>query len=193
MQREDVIATLISGKRVLDIGSLGQSSEYCLWRVLERHTASLTGVDLPSADATARNLLHVDADGLRHKGDPRIVYGNMETLDLGQTFQVVVAGDVIEHVSNQGLFLDNIYRHLEPGGCLVLTTPNAKWPTVNFKPNLTHVLWHDVFTLRQLLERHGFTVDTIKFYRGNKPHYPFWLRPLLARQQILAIARKPNP
>ena len=189
MQREDLIVPLISGQRVLDIGSLGQSSVYCLWNVLNEHSASLTGVDLPDAEQTAREILKVTADGLRHKNDPRITYGNMETLDLGATFDVVTAGDVIEHVSNQGLFLDNIRRHLMPGRRLILTTPNAKWPKVLFRPNATHVLWHDAFTLRQLLERHGFRVETIRYYRGNKPHYPWWVRPLLLRQQIFVVAR----
>jgi 2-polyprenyl-3-methyl-5-hydroxy-6-metoxy-1,4-benzoquinol methylase len=187
-QRERLIAPLISGKRVLDIGSLGQSAEYCLWRFLAKYSASLTGVDLPDAEQTAREVLQIEVNGLRHKYDPRIIYGNMENLDLGETFDVAVAGDVIEHVSNQGLFLDNIRRHLKPAGQLILTTPNAKWPTVFLRPNATHVLWHDAFTLRQLLGRHGFTLETLRYYQGNKPQYPLWQRPLLIRQQIFAVA-----
>lgn len=189
MKREDWIVPLIAGKRVLDIGSLGQSAEYCLWEVLGQYGATVTGVDLPGAERTARDVLRIAPDGLRHKDDPRIVYGNMETLQLVEFYDVAVAGDVIEHVSNQGLFLDNIRRHLIPGGRLVLTTPNAKWPTVLLRPNVTHVLWHDAFTLRQLLERHGFALEVIRYYPGNKPAYPWWLRGLLARQQIFAVAR----
>jgi 2-polyprenyl-3-methyl-5-hydroxy-6-metoxy-1,4-benzoquinol methylase len=190
MRREDWLVPLIAGLRVLDIGSVGQSSVYCLWGVLDAHSGSLTGVDLPDAAQTARDILKVAPAGLSHKDDPRIIYGNMETLDLGTTFDVAVAGDVIEHVSNQGLFLDNIRRHLVPEGRLILTTPNAKWPTVIFRPNATHVLWHDAFTLRQLLERHRFRLERLRYYQGNKPHYPWWVRPLLVRQQIFAVAQR---
>ena len=190
MRREDWLLPLIQGKHVLDIGSLGQSAAYCLWDFLAKHSATLTGVDLPGAEQTARTLLRVAPEGLRHKNDHRIVYGNMETLDLGETYDVAVAGDVIEHVSNQGLFLDNIRRHLHPAGRLVLTTPNAKWLTVFLKPNLTHVLWHDTHTLRQLMERHGFSMETLRYYPGNKPDYPTLLRPLLARQQLFVVATR---
>ncbi len=189
MTRQHLIGPLIKGKHVLDIGSVGQSAVYCLWDFLARHSMTLTGVDLPNAAQTAHEVLKVPHHGLRHQNDPRIHYGNMETLDLGELFEVAVAGDVIEHVSNQGLFLDNIRRHLIPGGRLIITTPNAKWPTVLLRPNATHVLWHDVYTLRQLLERHGFTCEGLRYYRGNKPFYPWWQRPLLIRQQIFAVAR----
>lgn len=190
MERETLIAALVEGKSVLDIGSLGQSNEYCLWRILDRHAARLTGVDLPEAQQIAETLLQVESSGLEHGRDPRIILGNMESIDLGQLFEVVVAGDVIEHVSNPGMFLDNIRRHLEDGGRLVITTPNAKWPTVFLKPNLTHVLWHDRHTLEQLLTRHGFAIESMRYYVGNKPWYSWWKRLLLWRQQILVVARR---
>ncbi len=189
MTREDLIAPIIKGKRVLDIGSLGQSAVYCLWDCLAKHSLALTGVDLPNAAQTAQEILKVPQHGLHHQHDPRIRYGNMETLDLGERFEVAVAGDVIEHVSNQGLLLDNIRRHLVPEGRLIITTPNAKWPTVLLRPNVTHVLWHDIYTLRQLFERHEFKLEVCRFYRGNKPYYPWWQQPLLIRQQIFAVAR----
>ena len=51
--------------------------------------------------------------------------GDAQALDLGRTFDVVWAGELIEHLSCAGAFLDGARRHLEPGGRLVLTTPNA--------------------------------------------------------------------
>jgi 2-polyprenyl-3-methyl-5-hydroxy-6-metoxy-1,4-benzoquinol methylase len=190
MQREALIADLVRGRRVLDVGSLGQSADYCLWKMIDREAASLMGIDLPDAQQTARALLQIPEAGLQHHQDPRIVLGNMETVDLGMRFEVVTAGDVIEHVSNPGGFLDNIYRHLEHDGRLIITTPNAKWPTVFLKPNLTHVLWHDRYTLNQLLIRHGFELELLRYYLGNKPRYAWWQKPLLIRQQLFAVARR---
>ena len=54
-----------------------------------------------------------------------VVAGNAETMDLGRYFDVVWAGEVIEHLSNAGAFLDSVRRHLHPGGVLILTTPNT--------------------------------------------------------------------
>jgi 2-polyprenyl-3-methyl-5-hydroxy-6-metoxy-1,4-benzoquinol methylase len=191
MRREDIIIPLIRGRRVLDIGSVGQSDVYCLWNVLSEHSASLTGVDLPDAATTAQDIIGVSAAGLKHQADARIIHCNMETVSLGAEFDVAIAGDVLEHVSNQGLFLDNVARHLAVGGRLVITTPNAKWPTVFLRPNPTHTLWHDRFTLMHLLTRHGYLVERLTFYLGNKPRYPLWAKPLIARQQIIAVAVKP--
>jgi 2-polyprenyl-3-methyl-5-hydroxy-6-metoxy-1,4-benzoquinol methylase len=191
MRREDVIIPLVRGKHVLDIGSVGQSDAFCLWNCLSTHSGALTGIDLPTAAQTALETIGVSPAGVEHSKDPRITLGNMETISLGNTYDVAVAGDVIEHVSNQGLFLDNVCRHLEPGGRLIITTPNAKWPTVFVRPNPTHTLWHDRFTLRHLLERHGYLLERLSFYHGNKPRYPFWTWPLILRQQIIAVAFKP--
>jgi 2-polyprenyl-3-methyl-5-hydroxy-6-metoxy-1,4-benzoquinol methylase len=191
VRREDTIIPLVKGRRVLDIGSVGQSDEYCLWTVLSAHSESLIGVDLPDAADTAQAIIGVSPPGLSHRQDARIVQGNMETISLGAEFDVAVAGDVIEHVSNQGLFLDNIARHLVPGGRLIITTPNAKWPTVCLAPNPTHTLWHDRYTLTHLLERHGYLLEHLAYYRGNKARYPAWAIPLVSRQQIIAVARKP--
>lgn len=40
-------------------------------------------------------------------------------------FDVVIAGEIIEHLLDTDKFLDNICRVLKPKGHLVLTTPNA--------------------------------------------------------------------
>ena len=120
--------------------------------------------------------------------DNSILRGDVESHDFGCRFEAIVAGDVIEHLSNPGRFLDNCRRHLEAGGTLLLTTPNAKWPTVFLRPNPSHALWHDRHTLRHLLERHGFRVVQLRYYPGNKPHYPWPLRLLAWRQQLLVVA-----
>lgn len=39
-------------------------------------------------------------------------------------FDVVVAGEILEHVFDTDKFLTNIHKILKPGGSLVLTTPN---------------------------------------------------------------------
>ncbi|MGX9727505.1 MAG: class I SAM-dependent methyltransferase [Candidatus Electronema sp. VV] len=190
MYREKIIFNLVKDKDVLDIGSLGQSNEYCLWNIMVGRCKSITGVDLPSAAETAMGLLNVQKQNIAHGKDKRIIYGDMEQLNLGKTFDIAIAGDVIEHVSNQGLFLDNIHRHLCSNGKLVITTPNAKWPTVFLKPNATHVFWHDRYTLLNILKRHNFKLSFMEYYYGNKPHYSWWKVPLVVRQSIIAIAEK---
>ncbi len=45
--------------------------------------------------------------------------------DLGRTFDLVIASEVIEHVQDPLGLLTAVRRHLAPGGRLILTTPDA--------------------------------------------------------------------
>src|SRR5437879_1219829 len=54
--------------------------------------------------------LDIDAEGveaLRALGY-QAVCGNVETIDLGRQFDAIVAGELIEHLENPGLFLRNM-------------------------------------------------------------------------------------
>ena len=185
MIREKIIKSLIANRDVLDIGSVGQTDSYSLWSFYnECNPNTLTGIDiegLTNENKERFNLAKINFDN-------RIIIGNMEVYDLNEKFDVIIAGDIIEHVSNQGLFLNNIKKHLKKDGKLIITTPNAKWPTVFLKPNPTHTLWHDKNTLKRILELSGFKVDSFKYYFGNKKYYNFLQQLLTIRQAILVIA-----
>lgn len=76
--------------------------------------ADLFGVDI--FDQASRQWTYKSADIT--KGIP---------FDVGM-FDVVVFGEVIEHVPDPDFVLDEIWRTLKPGGRLIVTTPNlASW------------------------------------------------------------------
>lgn len=172
MIREEIILKYVKGKDVLDIGSVGIKAKYNLWNLIDKEAKSVQGIDTDASD------------------DSRIVQGNMETYSFERQFDVIIAGDVIEHVDNQGAFLGNIRKHLADDGYLIITTPNAKWFTVMLKPLDSHMLWHDKYTLYQILERQGFEVILFRYYYGNKPYYNLIKRILAWRQSLLVIAQK---
>ena len=172
MIREKIILKYIKNKDVLDIGSVGQTQEYNLWEVMKKEAKYLVGIDIEPSN------------------DKDIVLGNMENYDFCCDFDVIIAGDVLEHTDNQGLFLNNINKHLKENGVLILTTPNAKWLTVLFKPSPTHTLWHDKYTLFYILQKHGFKITHFQYYFGNKKHYNLFKRFLVWRQQMLVICNK---
>jgi 2-polyprenyl-3-methyl-5-hydroxy-6-metoxy-1,4-benzoquinol methylase len=94
---------------------------------------------------------------------------NVEELNLGRTFEIVVAGEIIEHLSNPGRFLEGIHRHLKDDGLFILTTPNpfsiAQFFKIlkrnKIKVNADHTTWFDPQTLQVLLQKNHFKVKQI--------------------------------
>ncbi len=107
-----------------------------------------------------------------------VVCGNAEDINLEKEFDCIVAGEVMEHLSNFGLFLDNMRQHLKSDGHLVVTVPNA-FSISNFyrilrknkiRVHEEHTCWFDPITLTQLFKRHNFIVVDITF-SGNSKWY----------------------
>ena len=99
-----------------------------------------------------------------------IIYGDAENFSLGKKFDVVFAGELIEHLSNPGLFLRCAKRHLRENGKLVLTTPNARHPLHWIKDRASspyHVQLYNMQILRQLLQRNGFNHVEGYYLEGN--------------------------
>jgi SAM-dependent methyltransferase len=94
-----------------------------------------------------------------------------ESMRLNERFDLIVAGELIEHLSNPGLFLERAREHLKEGGRLILTTPNP-WDWTRFAravirlpstPIQDHVCWYDKETIRNLANRYGFKVERVEF------------------------------
>lgn len=155
-ERANFIAKIVKGKDILDVGACGESTnignEKWLHRIIAEHASSVLGLD--------SNLKAVK----RAQTCFNILYGNAEnfSFNFNRKFDVVVAGELIEHLSNPGLFLECAKRHLRRNGLLLITTPNLRniphllnW---RWGPDHDHVCVHNEHTLSNLLARHGFKV-----------------------------------
>lgn len=149
---------------------------------LSRHAAQLVGVDLDKdAVADARDAgYEVYSCDLQ---DPEAV----KSLHL-EPAELVVAGELIEHLDCPGQFLDAVHPLLAPGGRLILTTPNATALTnllVAFAmrewSSPHHVAMYSWRTLATLLDRHGWNLQDLLFYfRGKRSGPEAAARPRLA-------------
>ena len=100
-----------------------------------------------------------------------ILYGDVENLpelDLERTFDVIVAGDIIEHISNPGLLLEGIKRFCREDTLIIITTPHSfgllnfiRFAFKKFSEGREHVMTFNIFNISNLLERHGFLVNSI--------------------------------
>ena len=161
---------LVRGKRVLDIGVVSHSARYfdqASWRHgrISRAAAYCLGLD----------ILAPLVDELRGRGfNVRCVDATSDE-DLGERFEIVFAGDVIEHVDNAVALLRFAGRHLAPGGRLYVTTPNAFSRKFyrQFRregvmvTNLDHVAWISPTMALELGRRAGVRLEA---YHLAKPY-----------------------
>lgn len=111
-ERIEIILDLVGkGKKVLDLGCF----EGRLAKALASQGNSVLGVDISEKMVQET----------RRKGVAAVVADLEGALPLAsESFEAAVAGEVIEHLFSTSLFLAEVHRILQPGGFLVLTTPN---------------------------------------------------------------------
>lgn len=160
------IYTLIKSKDVLDVGCIEHTAIAKIKNPFWVHdflndNCNVLGID----------ILNNDINTLSKKGYNMKV-ANAETFELSKKFDIIFAGELIEHLSNPGLFLQQSKKHLKKGGLVILTTPNTFYAPrlfgcikkVNDDPlvNKEHTNWFSPSTITTLLEREGFDVISIK-------------------------------
>ena len=152
-----IISAVPEGSRVLDIGVVQHdpnkfTRDDWLHKHLYEKARYVLGLD-------------IDTEGVSEleKRGFNVEVGDAEQLELGNTFDVITAGEIIEHLDKPGAFLQGAANHLEPNGRLILSTPNpwalkhVYWALTGDVPiNPEHTAWYCPRTLSQLLGRYGF-------------------------------------
>lgn len=156
------------GKDVLDVGpcdfswmpDLDWFRKEWIHAAIVENARSVVGID----------IFREGIERAKQFGYGNIIYANAENFNLGKKFDVVFAGELIEHLSNPGLFLNCAKRHLRKGGKLILTTPNARYPQRWMRDkamNSHHVQLYTMQVLRQLLQLNGFGDIKEYYLEGN--------------------------
>ncbi len=144
--RHTYLAAACKGKSILDIGGSGP-----LKALLSKSAKLYCSIDKQDADYC------VDLDR-----EPVPLVGGVE---------LVICGEVVEHLSNPGFFLDGLRRYTVP---VIFTVPNAfakagrQWVEKRIEcVNLDHVAYYSYYTFSNLLQRHRFTVEKFLWYNGR--------------------------
>jgi 2-polyprenyl-3-methyl-5-hydroxy-6-metoxy-1,4-benzoquinol methylase len=114
----------LAGKRILDLGS---SRGLLLTRFRSYKGAELLGNEIDPAErrhAADRGIVEASAHFINTFDGNRMA----ARLPFADDYaDVVMAGEIIEHIVDTEGFLREIHRVLRPGGALVLSTPNILW------------------------------------------------------------------
>ncbi len=163
------------GKSILDLGCvdhshLNEKSPDWVHKFLYEKSKDVMGVDFEKDEVNI----------LRKKGY-NVICDDVEKMNLGRTFDVIIAGQLLPSLSNPGLFLDVVYKHLKNDGKFIVTTANA-WVFYRClfaffgtnKLSAQHTCLNDRETLSQLFARHHFEIvkfDYILYPKKRKTDY----------------------
>jgi 2-polyprenyl-3-methyl-5-hydroxy-6-metoxy-1,4-benzoquinol methylase len=156
-QRVARIKAVARGRRLLDVGcSCGFFLEAAADGGLD-----VSGVEISSA---AISMARADIRARIVHGDVNVLIGRSE-----RRFDIVTAFDIIEHTYDPARFLREIRAILEPGGLLVVSTPDTghplrrlmgrSWPMLQ---PLQHTVLFSRKGIAELLQAVGFRVIAVE-------------------------------
>ena len=127
-------------------------------------------------------------------------------------FDIIITGEIIEHIYDTDFFLEEIQRLLKPGGKLIISTPNiaslgrrlflllGKNPIIEISPNEDdssgHIRYFTFKTLKGLLNKYNFRLLKQQSDIVNFSNRGFFKTRLLAKifpgigQSIIALYQK---
>jgi len=171
--RVDLLRELCAGRTVLDVGCVDHQAALVggpgwLHGELVAVADRCVGLDPEAAGIEAMRQLGFDAFEGRIEQLPAGV------VDLGP-YDVVVAGEIIEHLPDPSALFAMAADVLAPGGSLAMTTPNpyAPWRARAGQLGLTwenadHLCYLFPSGLAELGERHGFELTRVSTSGTNR-------------------------
>jgi len=120
----------------------------------------------------------------REEAYKNLVLGFVEELPFSNdSFDIVTALDVIEHIENDTQALKEIFKVLKPGGLLLLTVPAHKWLWSRHDEALHHKRRYTDRELKNKIEEAGFEIQ-------NKSHFVVPAIPFLLFQKLVRYVEK---
>lgn len=121
-------------------------------------------------EVTGYDYTDTALDYCRKKTNARLIkidLGDFSFSPINQ-YDIVFALDIIEHIENDKVAIDNIYKSVKCGGHAVITVPAFQWLWSQNDINNMHRRRYSLKQLNKLAEKAGFKVEYISYYN-------FWL------------------
>lgn len=183
VDRDAFILECCHGKRVLHLGCANWpftkelfDDGLLLHQEIEMVCAELVGIDISEKGINflksrgVKNLLVADAAKLGE------VIQRLEW-----TPEIVIAGEIIEHLDTPGTLLREFSHHMPPRCTLLITVPNAlsikgilHVMLGHEKVHSDHVAYYSYATMLNLLSRCGFDIIDVRCYRHPSTNALEW-------------------
>lgn len=165
-----VLKEIKSKEKVLDLGC----NDGGLTDKIAKRGNEVLGVDLPRVIEIAKK---------KYPSLKFLAFDLSQEFPWGDnSFDLIVAPEIIEHMVDDILFLKRCYRVLKKGGRLILTTPNMAYVRTRmrllrgkYSEGETHIHQYTFATLRRRLEECGFKIIKEKGLEYNTSP-DFWYR-----------------
>jgi len=175
MSRVEIIREFCRDKVVLDLGCVNHnienaSSEQWLHKTVVEVSREVLGVD----------FLVDEVEMLRQRGFQVMPGDVTQPLAVDRKFDVIVVGNLIEHLSSFDGLMSNLRRLLAPDGVVLICTANPFFREQYFYSalkndvivNPEHTCWIDPVTLDQLSRR--FELETVEVRWIKEKWYLSW-------------------
>lgn len=185
--RLEMLLDFCRGRQVLDIGAGEHDPSFYNEATWEHGLICKVAARAVAIEISPELCAHYNAKGF----DFRCVDATSD-VDLGERFERIFMGDVIEHVNDPVALLAFAKRHLRDDGALLVTTPNPFAPRFRRKrgslktqyvmANLEHTRWISITNMHELAWRAGLELTGL--------HWPLMKKPKTGAARALEIAGK---
>jgi SAM-dependent methyltransferase len=167
--RMEYLTQLAAGKRVLDIGVVGHSPDFYedgqwMHEAIVRVAKSCLGVDVIPDE-----IAKLQARGFN------VMLRDVTAEPLEEQFEVIICGEVIEHLGNPAGLFKAAMKMLERGGRLVITTPNPYSDSNirlaiqgKFEESVDHVTLLVPSGIAEFAEREGLVLESYRGVSGRR-------------------------
>jgi len=193
--RLDMVLDFCRGHEVLDIGAGEHDVSFFSQEGWEHGRISRVAKRAVAAEIMPELVEHYRGKGF----DFRHVDATSD-VDLGDRFDRVFIGDVIEHVNDPIALLRFANRHLKPDGRILVTTPNPFAPrfrrhrasrgTRYVMANLEHTRWVSISNMHEIAWRADLDLVKLRWPLLKKPKVSQIMRSaaLLGKRLLVSLA-----
>jgi len=186
----DWLVDRVKGKTCLDVGSVEHDTSY-----VERDDWQHKRLVASASRVVGIDIVEEFVKKLNERGyDVRLCDATSDEF-LGEKFDIVVIGDVLEHVTNPGHLLAFALRHLNDGGEIIVKTPNPHYKSCvksfikkRYYINLDHLAWYSPCQVLELSRRTNCKLKSYLIdYTEEKPWYSRFVNPEFFSQDYVFV------